>query len=556
MSISIVGTPQTGTALNGGNVTLTFDTSVTIKQNDVVLLYGGHYYREGADLGPSTEGYVEIFANDESEPAFGAWYKIMGATPDASVSCYGSGNAEDGTAYAAYVLRGVDTEDVIDVAPVITGPQAFGWMEAPKVTLISEMSTVVALGCGMNYDEEIGTLDDYMGYTGLSAGVDETKPICIAGSLINYAWAFGDTTAFKWRKWWNASKKGITATFILNRKIEDDAKRYWVGGEGNWMDDTNHWATESGGTPAFGNLPDDQTDAIFDENSFEEEGETVTVDALYRSSTYVPTYINVLPNLCKTLDFSDVTKNPILSVVIAGGETAQLVLGGSIILSEDMTLSGEGIVELIGNGTYTIDTKGVESDFTYRVGFVADSFGNRDSRYELASNLNCKELNTYYYTSVYPNTSCTFKSAIYDINAESVSFGGVDNLGSSTITVTSNFVIAAGEVSRFNAATSTVVLNQQGLTDEDFLSANLGIYGFKLHNVKVVGTGEPGISFLYYAEIDRFECLVPANLVFAGREIGVSRDWEFTEFVVYGTSVKKTKVTGYPEPSGVNFIRI
>lgn len=33
------------------------------------------------------------------------------------------------------------------------------------------------------------------------------------------------------------------------------ADRYWVGGTGNWSDDTNHWATSDGGSPGAGNLP-------------------------------------------------------------------------------------------------------------------------------------------------------------------------------------------------------------------------------------------------------------------------------------------------------------
>lgn len=45
------------------------------------------------------------------------------------------------------------------------------------------------------------------------------------------------------------------------------ANRYWVGGSGNWSDDTNHWATSSGGSPGGGNKPGTADTAIFDASS-------------------------------------------------------------------------------------------------------------------------------------------------------------------------------------------------------------------------------------------------------------------------------------------------
>lgn len=42
------------------------------------------------------------------------------------------------------------------------------------------------------------------------------------------------------------------------------ANRFWVGGNGNWSDATNHWATTSGGAPGVGNLPTSSDVAKFD----------------------------------------------------------------------------------------------------------------------------------------------------------------------------------------------------------------------------------------------------------------------------------------------------
>jgi len=53
------------------------------------------------------------------------------------------------------------------------------------------------------------------------------------------------------------------------------ADRYWVGNGGNWSDDTNHWATSSGGTPGAGNKPGTGDRGVVDASS---GTGTITVD--------------------------------------------------------------------------------------------------------------------------------------------------------------------------------------------------------------------------------------------------------------------------------------
>lgn len=45
------------------------------------------------------------------------------------------------------------------------------------------------------------------------------------------------------------------------------ASRYWVGGNGNWSDATNHWSDSSGGAPGAGFLPTSADNVYFDANS-------------------------------------------------------------------------------------------------------------------------------------------------------------------------------------------------------------------------------------------------------------------------------------------------
>ncbi|TAN58686.1 LamG domain-containing protein [Patescibacteria group bacterium] len=58
-----------------------------------------------------------------------------------------------------------------------------------------------------------------------------------------------------------------TILFFIFANEAFAADRYWVGGAGNWSDDTNHWATISGGAPGAGNKPGASDTAIFDASS-------------------------------------------------------------------------------------------------------------------------------------------------------------------------------------------------------------------------------------------------------------------------------------------------
>ncbi|TVT43578.1 T9SS type A sorting domain-containing protein [Hymenobacter setariae] len=57
------------------------------------------------------------------------------------------------------------------------------------------------------------------------------------------------------------------------------ADYYWVGGSGQW-DDLSHWATSSGGTSTFDQVPQSTDNVHFDAKSFTAAGQTVTIGAI------------------------------------------------------------------------------------------------------------------------------------------------------------------------------------------------------------------------------------------------------------------------------------
>jgi hypothetical protein len=53
---------------------------------------------------------------------------------------------------------------------------------------------------------------------------------------------------------------------------------FWVNGQGNWYDFSNHWATSSGGIVYHVAPPGPDDDVFFDVNSFNNLNDTLFVD--------------------------------------------------------------------------------------------------------------------------------------------------------------------------------------------------------------------------------------------------------------------------------------
>ena len=115
------------------------------------------------------------------------------------------------------------------------------------------------------------------------------------------------------------------------------ADRFWVGGTGNWSDNTNHWSASSGGAPNA-SLPTSADDVFFDANSFSAGSQVVTVDA----TAY-----------CLDMDWTGATNTPTLS-----GAGQSLVIGGGLTTISAMVWNG-GTVTFYDAGSHSITTNGL-----------------------------------------------------------------------------------------------------------------------------------------------------------------------------------------------------
>ena len=176
-AVSVIsGGAINGSVTNGNNVTLTFP--VGVQQGDVVIVYGGHPFRSGAPLGPLTAGYTVIASHTAAAPSFGAWYKVMGASPDANVVGRGTGNTADATAYGAYILRGVDPS-IFDQTAVTVGPTTSTNPNPGSIITQTSGAWVLALAGSQVIDASPGTPTNYTNLNTKSG--NDSNDITIAG---------------------------------------------------------------------------------------------------------------------------------------------------------------------------------------------------------------------------------------------------------------------------------------------------------------------------------------------------------------------------------------
>ena len=134
MAISFIEA-LSGSANNGGNVTLTFTAA---QSGDFVLVVGGHQ-EQGSNAGVSTAGYTEE-ADTVTPNRFSISRKFI--TSDTNVTCLGDGQGSDGTAYVALVFRGVDTSTPLDAS--ITSGTGTGEPNSPSITTVTNGAVVVS----------------------------------------------------------------------------------------------------------------------------------------------------------------------------------------------------------------------------------------------------------------------------------------------------------------------------------------------------------------------------------------------------------------------------
>lgn len=225
------------------------------------------------------------------------------------------------------------------------------------------------------------------------------------------------------------------------------ADRFWVGGTGNWSDNTNHWSATSGGSPGA-SKPTSADNVYFDENSFTAAGQSVTVDETancldmdWTGATNTPTWagisrLNVYGNFKLINAMTRTYTGTLYFSATAPGKT---------ITMNGKTLGGRVYIADYGGG-YTLQDDFITSETIYHNWGILDT--------------NSKAVSCYTFNGNYTNERTL-------------------TLGASTVTCSNAFFLNTTGLT-FDAGTSTIIMTGN----------SVGFYGGGLtyNNVRFSGT--------------------------------------------------------------------
>lgn len=137
---------------NFSNLRDAANAAPTLAQGDIVYVAvenSSTVNRGAGALVPSgyTAAHTADYRNDSNDSNFQVSYKVMGATPDTSVSIPASNATTAGVAYVVYVFRGVDvTTGPDDATPVVAGGTNTGIANASGITPVTQGAWIAAFG--------------------------------------------------------------------------------------------------------------------------------------------------------------------------------------------------------------------------------------------------------------------------------------------------------------------------------------------------------------------------------------------------------------------------
>lgn len=160
MAIAFRGS-AVGSVIDGGTVSIDLTTISGLAQNDVVCVFAISSAGTLADPSGWTLIQSDTNVNGTAYQA-GAWYKVMGAVPDTSVSFWDTGGTGDSGSAVALAFSGVDTTTPMDAtATEVEGSNLAATVGCPAIVPASNDCMIVILMGSSTNDATIGTVTNY-----------------------------------------------------------------------------------------------------------------------------------------------------------------------------------------------------------------------------------------------------------------------------------------------------------------------------------------------------------------------------------------------------------
>ena len=142
-------------AVNGGDVVVDLTDIADLAEDDIVILSYAIGDNDDGDFtmaissGAGWTKIADLYSNDSDETNLGVFWKIMGATPDTTVTVDGLGGSDASTTAVAMAFRGVDQTTPLDVTTTTATGINSVLANPPSIDHNGSTGTiVVAVGAG------------------------------------------------------------------------------------------------------------------------------------------------------------------------------------------------------------------------------------------------------------------------------------------------------------------------------------------------------------------------------------------------------------------------
>jgi hypothetical protein len=127
------------------------NSTPTLQQNDILIVavnVAGTTDVTQANLLPTgyTAAHTDLYSDDTNDTNLQVSYKVMGASPDTTVSIPAATSTANGVAYAIYAFRNVDTSSPLDVTTTTASAANTGVANAPAITPSRSGAWIMAVG--------------------------------------------------------------------------------------------------------------------------------------------------------------------------------------------------------------------------------------------------------------------------------------------------------------------------------------------------------------------------------------------------------------------------
>ena len=268
LSLEYVG----GTSCTGTSATyscsltsLTGGSGSSPQEGDLVIVVTGWASTADGDPGVNTTGYTEVadlYGNDTRDANLSVNWKIMGSTPDTSVTVRGFNNAANGGATVIHVWRNANSTTPMDVTPTTATGKNGAYPDSPSITASTSGAYVLTVGLGTG-DTTPQTFTAPTGYGNAISVAGAGSTMSAIAVIASKAWTSGAEDPGAWGGGESTTSDSWAAASLAIKPKILPADLSWVTGDVNFKIYQSSSLTWGAGTlVCSGTLTDDNTQTI------------------------------------------------------------------------------------------------------------------------------------------------------------------------------------------------------------------------------------------------------------------------------------------------------